>query len=176
MLAKIRANPAYLAAQHLELARGPDDSSAAVPVTPATLQALAAGTLRLRQRPGEDNALGPAKFIFPNNYNVYLHGTPAGGLFRESVRAFSHGCIRVSDPLALATRVLKDAPGDWTRQKIEATMHGTRSVRVNLKHPIDVLILYGTALATEAGPVFFFEDIYGYDKRLERELGLAPVQ
>ena len=176
MLAKIRANPAYLAAQHLELARGPDDSSAAVPVTPATLQALAAGTLRLRQRPGEDNALGPAKFIFPNNYNVYLHGTPAGGLFRESVRAFSHGCIRVSDPLALATLVLKNAPGDWTRQKIEATMHGTRSVRVNLKHPIDVLILYGTALATEAGPVFFFEDIYGYDQRLERELGLAPVQ
>ena len=175
MLAKIRANPAYLAAQHLELASGPDDSSAPVPPTPANLQALAAGALRLRQRPGEDNALGVAKFIFPNNYNVYLHGTPARGLFRESVRAFSHGCIRVSDPVALATLVLKDAPGDWTKEKIDAAMHGTRSVRVSLKHPINVLILYGTALATEAGPVFFFKDVYGYDAKLERQLGLAPV-
>jgi L,D-transpeptidase YcbB len=176
MLAKIRANPGYLAAQHLEIASGPDDSSPAVPATPENLDALAAGKLRLRQLPGEDNALGLAKFIFPNDYNVYLHSTPAHALFRESVRAFSHSCIRVSDPLALATLVLKDAPGEWTREKIDAAMHGTGSVRVNLKQPINVLILYGTALATEAGPVFFFDDVYGYDKKLERQLGLAPVQ
>jgi L,D-transpeptidase YcbB len=175
MLAKIRANPNYLSAQHLEIASGPDDSSPAVPATPDNIAALAEGKLRLRQQPGEDNALGLAKFIFPNDYNVYLHSTPAHGLFKESVRAFSHGCIRVSDPLALATQVLKDAPGDWTREKIEATMNGTSSVRVNLAHPIDVLILYATALATEAGPVLFFEDIYGYDRKLERQLGLAPV-
>jgi len=176
MLAKIRANPAYMTAQHLEIASGSDDSSPAVPLTPESLDALAAGKLRLRQLPGEDNALGLAKFIFPNNYNVYLHSTPAHALFGESVRTFSHGCIRVSDPLTLATLVLKDAQGEWTREKVDAAMHGTRSVRVNLKQPINVLILYGTALATEAGPVFFFDDVYGYDKRLEQQLGLSPVQ
>ena len=174
LLAKIRANPNYLAAQHLEIASGSDDSPA-VPPTPENIDALAAGKLRLRQQPGEDNALGLAKFIFPNDYNVYLHSTPAHGLFKESVRTFSHGCIRVSDPAALAALVLKDAPGDWTREKIEATMNGTSSVRVNLAHPVNVLILYATALATEAGPVMFFDDIYGYDKKLEKQLGLAPV-
>jgi len=175
MLPKIRANPGYLAAQHLEIASGPDDSSPAVPVTPENLAALEAGRLRLRQLPGEDNALGLAKFIFPNNYNVYLHSTPAHNLFKEPVRAFSHGCIRVSDPVALATLVLKDAPGNWTREKIEAAMNGRTTVRIDLARPINVLIVYATALATEAGPVLFFDDIYGYDRRLERQLGLAPV-
>jgi murein L,D-transpeptidase YcbB/YkuD len=113
--------------------------------------------------------------MFPNSYNVYLHSTPAHGLFNESVRAFSHGCIRVSDPLALATLVLQDAAGDWTREKIQAAMNGTTTLRIDLKRPINVLILYATALATEAGPIMFFDDIYGYDKILERQLGLEPV-
>jgi murein L,D-transpeptidase YcbB/YkuD len=176
MLPKIRANPRYLAAQHLEIVNGQNDSSPVVPPTPENLELLAAGKLRLRQQPGEDNALGLAKFMFPNSYNVYLHSTPAHRLFQESVRAFSHGCIRVADPLALATLVLQDAPGDWTREKIQAAMNGTGTIRVNLTRPINVLILYATALATEAGPVLFFDDIYGYDKKLERQLGLAPVR
>jgi murein L,D-transpeptidase YcbB/YkuD len=115
--------------------------------------------------------------MFPNSYNVYLHSTPAHQLFKESVRAFSHGCIRVADPLSLATLVLRDAPGDWTGEKIQAAMNGTAtSQRINLMQPINVLILYATALAAEAGPVLFFEDLYGYDKRLERQLGLAPAR
>jgi len=175
MLPKIRANPRYMVAQHLEIAAGPDDSSPAVPATPENLQALAAGKLRLRQQPGEDNALGLVKFMFPNSYNVYLHSTPAHALFKQPVRTFSHGCIRVSDPLALAALVLKDAPGDWTQDKIQAAMNGTASVRIDLKRPIDVLILYATALATEAGPILFFDDVYGYDKRLEQQLGLKPA-
>ncbi len=175
MLPKIRANPRYMAAQHLEIASGPGDSSPAVPATPENLTALAAGRLRLRQQPGEDNALGLVKFMFPNSYNVYLHSTPAHALFKQPVRTFSHGCIRVSDPLALATLVLKDAPGDWTRDKIQAAMNGTATVRVDLERPIDVLILYATALATEAGPILFFDDIYGYDKKLEQQLGLKPA-
>ena len=176
MLPKIRANPRYLAAQRLELVAGPADSSPVVPPTAENIEALAAGSLRVRQMPGEDNALGLAKFIFPNSYNVYLHSTPAHNLFNEPVRAFSHGCIRVRDPVALATLVLKNAPGDWTREKIEATMNGTKTVRVDLTRPITVLILYATALATEAGPVLFFDDIYGYDKKLERQLALPPVR
>lgn len=175
MLPKIRANPRYMAVEHLEIAAGSDDSSPAVPATPENLQAVAAGKLRLRQAPGEDNALGLVKFMFPNSYNVYLHSTPAHALFKQPVRTFSHGCIRVSDPLALATLVLKDAPGDWTQDKIRAAMDGTTTVRIDLARPIDVLILYATALATEAGPILFFHDIYGYDKKLEEQLGLKPA-
>ena len=175
MLPKIRVNPNYLAAQRLEIVSGQQDASPAVPPTPENLAALAAGRLRIRQLPGEDNALGLFKFIFPNSYNVYLHSTPAHKLFQETRRDFSHGCIRLSDPLALAVQVLKDAPGDWTKEKIEAAMNGTSTVRVNLAKPINVLILYGTALATEAGPTMFFDDIYGYDQKLEQQLGLdAP--
>ena len=177
LLPKIRANPGYLNSQRLQIVAGPGDNSEVVAPTAANLEALEAGKMRLRQLPGEDNALGLAKFIFPNNYNVYLHSTPAHRLFQESVRAFSHGCIRVADPLALATLVLKDADGDWTREKIEAAMNGTRdNLRINLKQPINVLILYGTALATEAGPVLFFEDIYGYDRKLEKQLGLTAAR
>jgi L,D-transpeptidase YcbB len=176
MLPKIRANPGYLAAQRLQLVKGQGDDSPVVPPSPEAIEALAAGKLRLRQMPGEDNALGLVKFMFPNTYNVYLHSTPAHRLFNESVRAFSHGCIRVSDPLALATHVMRDEPGDWTREKIDATMNGDKTVRVNLQHPITVLILYGTALATEAGPILFFEDLYGYDRKLEQQLGLPPAR
>ncbi len=176
MLPKIQADPNYLARQRLELVNGQGDNSPVVAPTPENLQLLAAGKLRLRQQPGEDNALGLAKFMFPNSYNVYLHSTPAQQLFNETVRAFSHGCIRVADPLSLATLVLKDAPGDWTREKIQAAMNGTGMQRINLTQPINVLILYATALATEGGPVLFFEDLYGYDRKLEQQLGLAPVR
>jgi murein L,D-transpeptidase YcbB/YkuD len=175
MLPKIRRNPDYLAAQRLEIVRGQSDSSPTVPPSPAAIEALAAGELRLRQLPGEDNALGLIKFMFPNNYNVYLHSTPAHRLFGESVRAFSHGCIRVSDPLSLAELVLRNAPGDWTREKIDAAMHGDKPVRVNLTQPINVLILYGTALDSETGQMLFFDDLYGYDKKLERRLELPPL-
>ena len=109
--------------------------------------------------------------MLPNEYNVYLHSTPAKGLFREARRAFSHGCIRVSDPVALAEWALKSEPGDWTREKIEAAMNGTETVRVPLTRPIPVYILYGTAIASEAGNVFFFDDVYGHDARLAALLG-----
>ncbi len=175
-LPKIRANPEYLAAQRLEIVSGQTDSSPVVPPTPENIAALAAGGLRLRQQPGEDNALGLVKFMFPNSYNVYLHSTPAHQLFKESRRAFSHGCIRVSDPVALAELVLRESGEGWDREKIVAAMNGPAPLRVNLPRPINVLILYGTALATEAGPTLFFDDIYGYDRRLERQLHLAPVQ
>ncbi len=152
LLPKIHANPGYLAHEHLELVAGQSDNSPVVPPTPQNLARLAHGELRLRQQPGEDNALGLIKFMFPNSYNVYLHSTPAHQLFKQSVRTFSHGCIRVAHPVALASLVLKDTDGDWTRAKIlEAMAGGANSQRVNLKRPISVLIVYGTALATEGG-------------------------
>ncbi len=124
---------------------------------------------QVRQRPGPENALGPVKFVFPNSYNVYLHGTPATGLFSRARRDFSHGCIRVQDPAALAAWVLRDKPG-WTLDKIRAVIDGNQTIQVNLDKPIPVLILYSTAVVEPDGEVRFFDDIYGYDAELEKAL------
>ena len=175
MLPQIRADTDYLRRNSLELVNGQSDAGAVVAATPATVTALAAGQLRLRQRPGDDNSLGLIKFVFPNTYGVYMHGTPAQRLFLQSKRTFSHGCIRVSDPVALARYVLRDTAGSWDDAKITAAMHGGTPLRVELKEPIRVMILYGTALATEAGAVDFFEDIYGHDRKLETLLGLPTI-
>ena len=166
MLPAIRKHADYLQKNQLEIVRGESDEGAVVPPSPAAFAALAAGQLRLRQRPGEDNALGLVKFIFPNAHNVYLHSTPAHQLFLQSRRAFSHGCIRVSDPVALARYVLRNGPGVWDDERILAAMNGPDSTRIILPSPIPVMILYGTAEATEAGPILFFEDIYGHDRKL----------
>jgi murein L,D-transpeptidase YcbB/YkuD len=174
MLPRIRAQPGYLAAQRLQIvSTGP--GAAVLPPAPASLAALAAGAARLRQLPGPDNALGLIKFDLPNSHEVYLHSTPAQELFLRPRRAFSHGCIRVSDPVALAVYVLRHTPGDWTAARIEAAMRGRETRRVRLAGPIRVMILYGTVLAKENGEVLFFHDLYGQDGRLERLLQLPPV-
>jgi murein L,D-transpeptidase YcbB/YkuD len=174
MLPQIRAHADYLERNHLEIVRGESDDSPVESPTPATISALAAGKLRLRQRPGDDNALGLIKFLFPNAHNVYMHSTPAHNLFLAARRAFSHGCIRVSDPVALAAYVLRNTDS-WDVARIDQAMHGERTFRVEVAKPIHVMILYGTAMATEAGPVQFFDDIYGHDRKLEALLGLQPV-
>ena len=170
LMPEIRGNPGYLERNHMELVRGEADDSPVVPATPENVEALAAGGLRLRQLPGDDNALGAIKFVFPNPYNVFLHGTPAQHLFKEARRAYSHGCIRVSDPVALAQYVLRNAPGDWSRENIELAMSGEPNQRVTLSKPIRVMVLYGTVIAAESGRVLFFDDIYGHDRKLERLL------
>ncbi len=104
-----------------------------------------------------------------------MHSTPAHELFLASKRAFSHGCIRVSDPVALASYVLQKAPTPWDESKIVAAMHDDKSLRVELRGSIPVFILYGTAMATEDGQVQFFDDIYGHDRKLETLLSLRPV-
>jgi L,D-transpeptidase YcbB len=176
MLPQIRAHADYLQHNHLEIVRGQSDDAAVMAPTAQTIAALAAGRLRLRQRPGDDNALGLVKFVFPNAHNVYMHGTPAHELFLQSRRAFSHGCIRVSDPVALASYVLRNAAGNWDMQHILAAMHASQSSRVELRVPVRVMILYGTAMATEAGPIQFFDDIYGQDRKLETLLGLRAIE
>jgi L,D-transpeptidase YcbB len=175
MLPAIHAHPDYLEKNNLEIVAGERDDSPVMMPTAETIAALAAGQVRLRQRPGDDNALGLIKFLFPNAHNVYMHSTPAHQLFLASRRAFSHGCIRVSDPTALAAYVLRNAAAPWTDAQIEAAMHDSTSLRVEVRKPIRVMILYGTAMATEAGPVQFFDDIYGHDRKLEELLFLRPV-
>jgi murein L,D-transpeptidase YcbB/YkuD len=172
MLPSIRSNPGYLAAHRLEMVSGGGDAASAVAPTPENIEALARGTLRLRQLPGPDNALGLAKFIMPNSFGVYLHSTPAQSLFERSSRAFSHGCVRVADPIALAQYVLRDEP-TWTREAIVAAMNGGGPQRIDLRTPIRVFIVYGTAVATEGGSVLFFDDLYGHDASLARLLEVS---
>ncbi len=177
MLPKLRAHADYAQRNHLEIVDGEGDDGKVLAPTAAAIAALTAGTVRLRQQPGDDNALGLIKFLFPNAHNVYLHSTPARELFAASRRAFSHGCIRVSEPEVLAAYVLRNSAQVWDADQIDAAMHDVSSnnARVSLREPIPVMILYGTVMATEAGPVQFFEDIYGHDRRLEALLHLAPV-
>lgn len=172
-LGRLRADPAWVTRNDYELVAGPGDDARVVTPTAAAVEALARGELRLRQRPGPQNALGLTKFMFPNRHNVYLHGTPAQSLFAQARRTFSHGCIRVADPVRLAEFVLRDDPR-WTREAIIAAQQGRDSQRINLAKPIRVMVLYATALATEAGTVLFFEDIYGHDQRLLRQLRARP--
>lgn len=169
LLPLIRKDPSYLARNDMEIVRGWSDNAAPIPPSAGALEELAAGKLRLRQRPGSKNALGSVKFMLPNPHNVYLHATPNIDLFEQPTRAFSHGCIRVSNPALLAEYVLKHAAGDWSAEAVEAALCEPTTKRVDLKTPIPVLIFYGTAVTTSRGTLFF-EDIYGHDQRLDRLL------
>lgn len=171
-LPRIRKDPTYLERNQMELVCGQSDNSPVVPATPEAIEELAAGKLRLRQRPGPQNSLGPVKFMLPNPYNVYLHATPATELFNRSRRAFSHGCVRVSDPARLAEYVLKNAREPWDSPRIEEAMCGSKTFRVDLVQPLTVMMFYGTAAATETQGVLFAEDLYGHDKRLEEQLAV----
>lgn len=164
----VEKDPGYLAAGDYEVL---DAAGRLVHVAPSadTLERLRSGALRLRQKPGPRNALGLVKFVFPNAYGVHLHDTPAQELFARSRRDFSHGCIRVEDPLELAVWVLRDEPG-WTHERIRAAMNGPETIDVKLGHSIPVFVLYGTALVTEDGEVRFFDDVYGADAALARAL------
>lgn len=155
----------YLAREDMEIVRGQSDGSPVVESSKENLEKVAKGELRVRQRPGERNALGLVKFIFPNDANVYLHGTPAQSLFNRASRDFSHGCVRVEQPVDLAEWVLRDVAG-WDRGRILAAMEDNKSTRVDLTTPVRVVLFYTTALARLDGKVEFSEDIYGHDTKL----------
>ncbi len=171
----IRRDRDYATREGFEIVRGDGEDARTYPITEANLQRVASGVLRLRQRPGAANALGPIKFIFPNEYNVYLHGTPAQALFAEPRRDFSHGCIRVSDPAALAEFVL-DGQDGWDRARIDSTMRDGQTLSAKLAHELPVAILYTTVVPDDSGEVFFYPDIYGHDARLERALATASAR
>ncbi len=165
----IRKNPGYLEKHHFEVIdRGGGVVNASLGGD-ALLARLRSGDVEIRQKPGPGNSLGSIKFVFPNNYDVYLHGTPEQALFSRASRAFSHGCIRVEDPATLAGWVLHDNPA-WTKDRIQETINAPGQVRVNLAKPIPVLVLYSTAVVEETGEVRFVADIYGQDAKLERAL------
>jgi L,D-transpeptidase YcbB len=169
ILPAIRKNPAYLRKNELEVYSGSGDVGPALPATAANIARVARGELGIRQRPGPQNSLGLAKFIFPNDHNVYFHGTPATELFSRTRRDFSHGCIRLEDPARFAVWLLRD-PDEWSAERVRLAMDGPSSRRVNLARGLPVVIYYATAIVRPERGVEFYDDIYGHDARLEREL------
>ena len=123
------------------------------------------GLPEIRQKPGTLNALGKVKFIFPNSYNIYLHDTPSKSLFNEPIRAFSHGCIRVSEPFKLAQFLLRNQP-EWDDTTIHAAMDLGKEKYVSLPDKVSVSIVYFTSFVDSEGRINFRKDIYGRDKRL----------
>ncbi len=162
----IRKHPGYLAKHDYEVVDERRRVVSEGAVNPQILQGLASGSLFARQRPGPKNSLGLMKLDMPNSYDVYMHGTPATALFSKTRRDFSHGCIRVEDPVALAAWVLRDVPG-WNADRVLAAMNGESTFRVPIAKPIPVLIVYSTAVVADNGDVYFFRDIYHLDADLQ---------
>ena len=166
---RIARDPDYLAKKGFEVVNSRQEVVTSGTVTSDVLAQLRAGKLFIRQAPGPKNSLGLVKFIFPNDYSVYMHDTPAQEFFSKSRRDFSHGCIRLGKPADLAVWVLRDNPG-WNMDRVRAAMNGSATQQVNLAHRIPVLIVYGTVIVTEDGTVHFYDDIYGHDASLEEVL------
>ncbi len=170
-------DPGYLAKQNIEILRVSGGKTETVDASrvnwdnPDDLRGLA-----FRQRPGANNALGLVKFLFPNEFDVYLHDTPADSLFARSGRAFSHGCVRVEEPEKLAQYVLRDH-SEWDAAKMEIAMRSGVEKHVRLKEKIPVHIVYFTAWVDERGGLHFQPDIYGYDgKQAARPLRPAGIR
>jgi murein L,D-transpeptidase YcbB/YkuD len=163
----LQRNPGGLGATGFEAVQG----GRAVPVTAIDWGRYSSSNFpfQLRQAPGPKNALGRAKFVFPNKFDVYLHDTPAHSLFDKSDRAFSHGCVRLSRPIDLAEEVLADVPG-WDRARIDEVVAGGDNTVVNLVHPLPIHITYLTAWVA-SGQVNFRSDVYEQDAKLIEALG-----
>lgn len=148
---KAANNPGWLASQNMEYWKD-------------------GGKTRIRQRPGGKNALGLVKFLFPNDFNIYLHDTPAKALFAQDDRAASHGCIRLEKPAELAQWVL-----GWDAARVEAAMNGDADNRaVRLPQKIPVYIVYFTAYLRD-GELMFADDVYGRDDALEKRIVTPAV-
>jgi murein L,D-transpeptidase YcbB/YkuD len=147
---KVAANPGYLQANNMEYFRD-------------------GGVRRIRQRPGGKNSLGLVKFLFPNDFNIYLHDTPNHELFDKDVRAFSHGCIRLEKPDELAQYVL-----GWPLEKVQEYEQGQDNRSVRLPKKLPVYITYFTTY-TRDGQLYFGNDLYGRDDKLVEQIASDSV-
>ena len=162
MLPKIMKDPDYLMRQNIEVVKV--GKTATQVINPSKInwnEPPGDFQYQLRQKPGERNSLGLVKFLFPNEFNVYLHDTPADNLFDKLTRNFSHGCVRVDKPAELAAYLLRDQP-EWTAEKIEKAMHAETENHVALKSPVPVHIVYWTAWVDSTGVLQIRPDVYGY--------------
>jgi murein L,D-transpeptidase YcbB/YkuD len=169
LLPGLQKDPAYLAKKGFQVVDAQQNVVAAGNVPPEMIQKIRSGGLFIRQNPGPKNSLGLVKFIFPNDYSVYMHDTPATEFFSRTRRDFSHGCIRLEKPADLAVWVLRDDPG-WDMDRVRAAMQGKDNNQVNLVKRIPVFIIYGTVVTSTDGTVSFYDDIYGHDAALEKVL------
>ncbi len=174
LIPHMNASKGYLATKNFEVTDGKGQVQASY-----STEQVAHGGLMVREKPGPKNSLGLVKFMFPNEYDIYLHSTPAVELFNRTRRDFSHGCIRVQHPDDLAAWVLhgqqdKDQQ-DWDLQKVQDAMNsGADNHQVNLKTPLPIVIFYLTARVGEDGKVDFFDDIYKYDEKMVQILQKGP--
>lgn len=162
-LPEITNDPGFLEQNNIEVVRVSTGSPEVV--DPATIDWDDAETLKglsFRQRPGEGNALGLVKFLFPNSQNVYVHDTPGGHLFSRISRSFSHGCVRIEQPIALAQYVLRDQR-QWTPEAIQAAMKAGTEAHARITAPIPIHLTYFTAWRDANGGLNFRDDVYGYD-------------
>ncbi len=164
VIPKIRRDPRYLTKENLEIV----DNKGRI-MDPESIRWWRINPKRfpyiIRQKPGPKNALGRIKFIFPNRHFVFLHDTPAKRLFSRSMRAFSHGCIRVEKPLELA-EILFRGSKRWNREKIEELIGTGETRTIHLEHSMPILILYWTVTSRADGDVNFLQDIYGRDEKI----------
>lgn len=166
ILPRLKQNPGYLARNNMEVVSGDKV------IDPYSVRWSAYSNhvpYTIRQKPGKSNSLGKVKFLFPNSYSIYLHDTPSKGLFGESRRAFSHGCIRVAEPERLALHVLKDTPS-WNLEKLESVWATQSEKWITVRPSIPVYIVYFTAWVDQTGQLNFRSDLYGLDKTLAKEI------
>ncbi len=168
ILVELHKNPNYLNAKHIRLFS--DRSSEATELSPLSMNwqqisPQTMGRFKLRQDPGKWNALGAIKIAFPNSYNIYMHDTPSQNLFKRSSRSFSHGCIRLSDPLLLATLLLTDSE-KWPKERLQEIIATGKRTIINLAAPLPLHIIYQTVKCDANGTVFFYSDIYNRDQPL----------
>jgi murein L,D-transpeptidase YcbB/YkuD len=175
LLPDIVKDPTYLMRNAYEVMNAEGQVVSNGEVSEETLAGLKAGRLWVRQVPGSKNALGRVKFVFPNADDIYMHDTPSRYLFAREQRAFSHGCVRVEQPQALAEWTLRSEP-DWTRQRIEASLKSAKPIQANLKEPIPVFLVYHTVTVGQDGEVHYWKDLYRQDAALEQRIAATTAE
>jgi len=171
-LPKVKEDPNYLNKLGMKLyAKGEDGSTTEVDSSTVDWSTVDSKNFNYKivQKPGRGNALGTIKFLFPNQYDVYLHDTSDRYLFKRQFRPFSSGCIRIEKYVDMAEYVLKDVDG-WDRDAIEKQIKSGVQKRVDLKEKLPIRIQYVTAWVDEDGTVQFRDDVYGYDKKVASEV------
>lgn len=172
-LPRLQQNPRYLVDRKVRLFSSWDDDAVEIDSTRVDWRSISPEQMaryKLRQDPGPLNALGRMKFVFPNRFAIYMHDTPKRDLFSQSSRSFSHGCIRVSDPVALAAFVLGEEKSGWSPEKIQQTVDTGKRKVVNLSVPLSVHLTYQTSWVDKEGTIHFNRDIYGRDTELSLAL------
>jgi murein L,D-transpeptidase YcbB/YkuD len=172
LLPKLRLNPAHLVSSNMVLVNGPPQDPQGVKVNWRRVSA-SAFPYRVVQIPGPHNVLGRIMFDSPNDFDVYLHDTPAKALFEQSDRAVSNGCIRVEAILQLTALVLGE---ENSPQGITGDINAGRTHRIEINDPVAVYLLYWTAIGTDDGPVEFRRDLYDRDEKLIAALAAPPAE